>query len=273
MTWLRQMAAVAHTEFRLGLRRGGLVIGTAAVGLIVTSGTLFFASTDVEGMPRHFAAKAGAQGLAMVWPVFEWLALGLLPIVSAPAIPSDRQSGAGETLRSLPLTGGVYLSGKVLGTLATVLPTAAVALTLHFLLHLVLLGPIGTRVLLELTFLSGLPLLLWASTMGVLVGCLLQTRRAAILIGVVVGMAGPLMWTMPFGAAAGPSQWATGDANRLIYQAISRFVLERYDLLPAYIPHSLQTGMQALQSIIIALFVLAGAATVARLWLKWKENF
>jgi hypothetical protein len=81
---LQQVAAIARTELRFGLRRGWPVVGTAVIGLVVSAGTLYVATSNIAGLPRTYAAGAGADALAMSWPVFQWLALVVLVGVLSP---------------------------------------------------------------------------------------------------------------------------------------------------------------------------------------------
>jgi hypothetical protein len=270
MRALRQIAAIARTELCFGLRRGWPVVGTAVIGLVVSASTLWLAFMNMEGLPRRYAAEISAGALAMAWPAFQWLGLGVLPIVTAPAIPSDRQFGVDELLRSLPLTGTIYLAGKVLGTMTAVLLTGAATLALHLGLHLALIGPFDPSLYLELTVLSALPLLIWAPAVGVLAACGLRTRRAAIFVGVLVGMAGPLCWSLAFRPPADLGPYA-GTASLLSRQPVSDFVLGRYGLLPAYVLPA--TNGEVVQVLVVAQLVLLVVAVAARLRLYWKENF
>lgn len=273
MAGLQQMIAIARTEFRFGFRRGGPIVAIIAIGLIVTVGTLYLASANMAGLSRNFAAKAGAQALAMVWPSFEWLALILLPFVSAQAIPLDRQFGVNEMLRSQPLTGGVYLIGKVVGTVSAVLLVGAVVLALHLLLHVALLGPPHMGLYLELTALSALPTLVWSSTMGVVTGAALRTRRAAMLAGALVGVVGSMIWGLSAGSAAAPGEWITVGVERMVYQAPSRSILGRYNLLPPWVMYAPTADAEAVQAIIATFLILIVIGVTARVWLWWKEAF
>ena len=97
---LSRMASVARTEIRFGFRRGWPVVGTVAVVLVVSAFALYvgymMARDMPQGMPkevfREYAPTAGALGLAGAWPVFEWLALVILPIVTAQAIEQLKHS-------------------------------------------------------------------------------------------------------------------------------------------------------------------------------------
>jgi hypothetical protein len=272
MMTLARIGAVAYTEFRFCLRRGGPIIGMAGAGFVLTAVTLYIGVKNSQGLPSY-ATQAGANALAMFWPVFEVLVLGLLPIVTAPAIPLDRQFGVFELLRSLPLTGGVYLIGKVLGTVAAVLGTGLLVLAIHIVLHLVMIGSPQVDLYLKITFFSGLPIVLWATTIGVLAGTGLRTRMTAVFTGVLAGIAGLFIWYASswFNLATGRS--LAEPANGSAYQAISKFIFQQYGLVPPYGFHDPNAGGQALQSIILPFLVLLGAAIAARLWLLWKEDF
>jgi ABC-type transport system involved in multi-copper enzyme maturation permease subunit len=242
-----------------------------AVGFILTAATLYFGVENAAGLSPSAATQTGAQSLAMAWPSFEWLALCLLPIVAAPAIPSDRQFGVLEILRSLPLTGGVYLIGKVLGTVVAVLGTGLLVLAIHIVLHLIVIGSPQVDLYLELTFFSGLPIVLWATAVGVLVGTGLRTRLTAILAGIPVAIAGIFIWNIPNWFSLVTGRLLAEQNAHLTYQPISTFILGQHGLL--YVPMNPNAGSQALQSIIIPFLVLLGVTIAARLWLLWKEDF
>ena len=238
--------------------------------LVVSAATLYVTFLQMQGMPRSYAAQDGAMILAMVWPVFQWLALGVLPIIAAPAIPTDRLFGVDDLLRSLPLGGGAYLAGKLLGTVTGVLLTGGAALSLHVLLHLTLLGPLDPGLYLELTLLSALPLLVWSPAMGVLAACGLRTRRTAVFVGVLVALVSPMCWGLAFRGPEGYGSFR-GIASQLSRQVASDYVLGRYGLHPSWMPPV--TGQEVARGLLAALFQLLVVGVVARLWLWWKENF
>ncbi len=271
MKALRQVTAIVRTELRFGLRRGWPVVGTAVIGLTVSAGTLYLAFLNMEGLPHRYTAESGAMALAMVWPAFQWLALGVLPMVSAPAIPSDRQFGVDELLRSLPLTASTYLAGKVLGTVAAVLLTGTAMLALHVILHLAFIGPLRADLYVELILLSALPLLIWAPAIGVLAACGLRTRRRAILVGMLLAVVGPPFWSLGLRPPAGRDSFFVEHTSLLSRQPISDFVLGRHGLLPGWVPQV--TGGEVVRALAGALLVLLITSLLARLWLHWRENF
>ncbi len=270
MKALRQIAAIVRTELRFALRRGWPVVGVAVIGLAISAATFYLALANMEGLPRDSAAESSARDLAMVWPAFQWLVLGVVPMVSAPAIPLDRQFGVNELLHSLPLTGAIYLLGKVLGTVIAVLATGAATLALYVVLHLVLLGPLRTELYLALILFSALPLLVWAPAVGVLAASGLQTRRRAVLVGTLVGFASPLCWGLRFLPPADLRPFE-GAAAQLSHQPISDLILYRYGLLPPYtLP---PTESDVIRTSLLALSILLAASLFARLQLHLKEDF
>ncbi|MBN1934748.1 MAG: hypothetical protein JW934_08780 [Anaerolineae bacterium] len=255
----RQLAAVAHAELRFGLRRGWPVIGTGIVLLVISAGTLYLAYMNIQGAPRDLIAQESASSLVMVWMSFPSLALGVLPIVAAPAVPTDRQLGVSELLRGTSLTGGLYLAGKVLGTGAAVLLTGVVGLIAHLAVHWIVIGPFDAGLYLELALWAGLPLLLWASTIGVLAACGARTRKTAILIGVPVGLLSLLTQSTGF-------------------ELVSDRVLSRHGLWGYWPGTSIAGGggtpfWPARWPFLLLLIELLAIGALARLWLWWRENF
>ncbi|MGB7538853.1 MAG: hypothetical protein WBM17_09955 [Anaerolineales bacterium] len=273
MNTLTRIITVARMEFLFCLRRGGPIIGMVIAGLILTIATMFFGSNNAAGLSSAAATQAGAQALAQSWPAFEWLVLGLFPIVAVTAIPLDRQFGVFELLRSMPLTGGVYLLGKVIGTLAAVLGTGLLVFILHIILHVIMIGTPQADLYLKLTLLSGLPNVVWATSIGVLAGTAFKSRLTAILAGVPTAIAGIFLWNAPSWFAKGTDPSLSGGSSRLAYSPVSSFILGHFDALKYLVSGTPNGGSRALQSIVISFFVLICAVIAARFWLLWKEDY
>jgi len=262
---LRQIGAIARTEVRFGLRRGWPVVGVAVAGLAVSGATIWLAAENTEGLALSRVAERSAKALADIWPAFPFLVLGILPMVSAPAIPLDRQLGVDELLKSLPLASGTYLAGKVLGTVAAALLAGAATLVLHVVLHLALVGPLLVEVYALLTLFSALPLLTWAAAMGVLIASGLRSRRGAILLGLLVGMVSLFAWGFavmrpPYSSDQGYYVERTGS---LVRDPVLDLVLQKHGLLPSYAPPP--TSERPLYMIGAALLVLAVTSALALL--------
>lgn len=288
MNTLYQILGIARTELRFALRRGGPVVGVLAVSLVTSGSALYLASNDAQDYPSLSRALLGGgmNELYMAWPAFLLLTLAVLPMVCATAIPSDRQFKTHELLCSFPLGGAAYLAGKVLGTWAAVTLVGGIALSIHLLLHLLLAGPPNAGLYLALTVLCGLPLSLWSSAAGVLVGSVLSTRRSAWLAGLLVGLASVFVAALAFRPApdyhAIPvlhySSQAQATANLLTHNVLSDAVFQHFhvysmdaDIRLGLIPPA--TGSQVALALAAGLAALLAGSLLARAWLARKESF
>lgn len=220
---IRQVLAIARTEFRFAFRRGAPVVVTALIGLIVGSAILFNPIANLPNFPRYdeFSPEQVERMLEMgiTETVFQslnrdsitdmtasstvdgwflmFLALLLLPIATAGIVPADRQFGMLELLRSTPITATTYLAGKILGTLGIVFFIALFPLLIFLIvLEGILLNTYQAGVPLylisfyiKLAIMDGIPLLACGAIIGILTGVALRTRRAALFPGLLAGMA------------------------------------------------------------------------------------
>lgn len=314
MRRLSQIFAIARTEFRFSFRRGSPVAVTALIGLVVGAGIVIMLVSGLVDNPTSYtiswnaesvaklatlgftvhgfnifmkdlAADMTTDSLSLTWTLM-LLAFFLLPLSTATSIPADRQFGAGELLRSTPITGGSYLAGKILGVLAAVLLTASLTLMMFLVAldvvfhHFYQAGLPGNlfEFYVELTLLDGLPLLVWGTAIGVLTGVAFTTRRKAILPGLAMGLLSILFWGFAYSPVKSFS----------MVDLASSYVLQNYHSAAAAIelrlygqavPLTLNPGEStvSLGQVILmygsAFLVLLLFATMARLWLKQKENF
>lgn len=321
---VRQILAIAKTEFRFGLRRGAPVVMTALIGLLLAAGILMNTGNNLSmadpgmgqftpdqvvrltergitpGVYRSLArdqyADHTAQDTTGAWFSL-YLALLLLPLAAAGTIPADRQFGVSELLRSLPLDGNVYLLGKIFGTLSLVLfialfPFLLFLSVLEGILSLAYGGGIPLPLFLffmELSLVDGLPVLVFASSMGVLAGIGSRSRRTAILPGLVTGILAISFWLWAFRSVALSPVSDLVD----IFDLAAHSVFQGYQNIwqaswtrvvgmgnvPAFdltllgsdapiVRMGQVAGMYAL-----SLAILAGVYALARRWLLWKENF
>jgi len=178
-------------------------------------------------------------------------------------------------IRSLPLTGGIYLLGKMLGTVAAVLFTGAVMLALFLGVHLAFIGPVNGPLYLEVVLFSGLPLLVWAPALGVIVGTVVNKRVSSVFIGLLAGLTGLLPWGWfappPAEAAAimGPTlAWI----NRYVsHPPITEWIWARYGWKDPWWPPA-PDGTVGL-TVAVAFLLLMAGALLARGWLVRRDNF
>lgn len=293
MKTIRQILVIAWTEFRFGFRRVGPVAVMALIGLSVSAGIIIMAAsmylTNKEysqtyerlrhdpALRESLAAKGVTfeslplpskmmeitldGGLADGWMPFPLLAFILLPMVAAPTLPADHQFGVAELIRSTPISGSIYLAGKVLGVITNALLTAVAGLLLYSAVTLVMyrIFPL-TKTVLELTLLDGLPVVVGISTLGVLIGTPLRRRNSAILVGLVSGVLSLVVWMLP-------SKEIGYIFDLAAYSVFQRNYLGMGEGFPPIASSAIVTMYGS------AFIVLTLVAVLARLWLKWKENF
>ena len=287
---LPQFLAIARAEFRFGLRRGGPVVPTVLIGLVLDIGILLatlmqvndfkaavqynFYSNPAELQKIQQAGIAlpsladdadsiNFEGLFAAWSYFYILSFLLIVSAVAPAIPADRQYGVMELLRSLPVDAGPYLAGKVLGALAAAVTVAVMPLLVYCAIPLLLVGSIPFTLIVRLSLLDGLPVLIATITLGVLTGVPFGRRILAAGAGLLSGILGlaAIVLSSRENPYMGGGFLTPAAAYVLRITDTSGMPLPRVsgsELLIFY------GGMGA------ALILLAG---LARSWFHWKENF
>jgi ABC-type Na+ efflux pump permease subunit len=314
MKTLWQIFAVARTEFRFGLRRGGPVVTTILIGLVfgaaILIGPLANLSTTKEdlnnvlhnptviqkwtekGYTVDFVRQNYSGSMAemtvfsvpMSWFILLLTSFLLLPAAAAISLPADRKFGVAELLHSTPISGGSYLTGKILGVGVTVALIGLIPLGLFFgvlewaFLDAFRIGlPMDVIVFfLKFSILDGLPILGWGLTIGILAGSVFRSRLAAVFPGLVAGMLSILFWLVAFRAP-------TKQMDLVAYYLLQNYHSNALDAMAKATGTSFPSllgegapligiGQVILMYLIITitLFCLAG---LARLWLKWKENF
>jgi len=317
MKTLWQIFAVARTEFRFGLRRGGPVITTLLSGLVFGAAILLnplanlsMAKDDLNhilqnptviekwtekgytvDIYRQTAAGSIAEMTVFSVP-WAWFTLLLtyfllLPAATAASLPADRSFGVAELLHSTPISGGSYLAGKVLGVGLTVGLIGLIPLGLFFgvlegsFLYAFQVGVPADVVgfFFKFALLDGLPILGWGLTIGILAGSIFRSRRAAVFPGLVAGILSIFFWLAAFSPPDLPFMQLDMAAYYLLqnYHSTVLDTLAKLTGFPS--PPMLGKGAPVIGIerviimyliIAISLFSLAG---LARLWLKWKENF
>jgi len=312
VTAVHQVLAVAWTEFRFAFRRGAPVAVTILTGLLVSAGILVLM---LESLPTYasaltftpdqqarwlaagftleqharFVTNGPADMLVMgtlLGGLLMFVALLLLPAATISALPADRVCGVAELLRSTPLTGARYLAGKVLGVLWAVALTGMAMLGLFFAAADILffssmhigLSWSACRYYLEIAFLDGSLFLVWGTSVGVLLGAIFRTRRAAIFPGLLAGGFSIFFWLTAFRP---PST----DSGLQFTDRLQYFLVQNYHSI---IGELAQTGgfnaglfglsrqvefSQVVLMYLTVIGVLSILACLARLWLQWKENF
>jgi hypothetical protein len=314
MKTLVQIYAIARTEFRFGLRRGGPVVTTLLIGLVFGAGILIVPLADLstsketlsqvmqnqtvveqwaeKGFSMDFFRQIYAGSMAnmtvfsvpMSWFILVITSFLLLPAATATSLPADRAFGVAELLHSMPINGGIYLAGKVLGVGVTVALIGLIPLGLFFVvLEWIFLDAFQVGVpadvfgfFFKFVLLDGLPILGWGLTIGILAGSGFRSRRAAVFPGLVAGILSILFWLAAFSA---PAKQFDVAAYYLLqnYHSVALDTLAKVTGFP--FPPLLGEGAPVIgiERVIIMYLIIAvtlfSLTWVACLWLKWKENF
>jgi hypothetical protein len=309
-----QIYAVALTEFRFGLRRGGPVVTTVLIGLIFGAAILInplanlsYSKDELNNILQNTSVieKWTAKGYSV--DIFRQQAVGmmaettvilvspawftllltsflLLPAATAASLPADRSFGVAELLHSTPISGGSYLAGKILGVGLMVALIGLIPLGLFFgVLEWAFLDAfrVGVPVdvisfFVKFALMDGLPVLGWGLTIGILAGSVFRSRLAAVFPGLVAGILSIFFWL----AALSVPSVQLDAATYFLLQNYHSAALDIMDKATGSTPPPLfgaeapiiGIGRVIMMYLVIAvtLFILAG---LARLWLKWKENF
>lgn len=272
MSMFKKITAVAANEFRLGIRRGWPVIATATTCLILSFSMLFIGQRNIQSNNFQYEAKDAGKALEMSWAGYLWLGIILLPMACAPSIPYDRQTKVHELTCSMPITGLVYLFGKLLGVWGVTLLTSATCFLLHFALYSLLVGPLELRLYLELILIAGFPLLMWSSAFGVLVAGVLPNRKMAIIIGLLSGALSSLIWTLPFRDPPKSLMFNVSIpvTSLLTRQQSADYVFYHYNLLPSLYPPV--TTQQLIMGFGLELMILFIGILLVNSWLTLKEG-
>ncbi len=290
MKSLKQIFAIARTEFRFGLRRGGPVVPLVLIGLFLDAAVLLAVTAEMNNfgynMEMNFyndpeklrkiqqagirlptlsdqADQINTAGLFTSWSFYYVLTFILVGSAVAPTIAADRQFGVMEILRGLPISGGHYLAGKILGVLATGISTALFPLLVYFVISMLTIGSIPMVQLSGLLLMDGIPLLSAALSLGVLSGVMFGRRLPAAGFGLFTGILGL--------AAIVASSKANPYMGGGFLSPAAAYILRTTDTSGMPRPQVSAGEVVIFLVVMLALFVIL--MVLARMWLKWKDNF
>jgi hypothetical protein len=309
-----QILAIARTEFRFGLRRGGPVVTTILIGLVFAAAILLnplanlsMAKDDLNHLLQNPTViekwtekgytvdifRQQAVGMMAETTVFlvspAWFTLLLtsfllLPAATAASLPADRSFGVAELLHSTPIGGGSYLSGKILGVGLTVALIGLIPLGLFFgVLEWAFLDTFRVGIpmdvvvfFLKFALLDGLPVLGWGLTIGILAGSVFRSRAAAVFPGLVAGILSIFFW---LAALSVPSMQLDAASYYLLqnYHSVALDIMAKATGSTPPRLFGVEAPIIGIGRVIVMYLIIAVTlfclAYLARLWLKWKENF
>lgn len=290
MKSLKQISVISRMEFLFVFRRGGPLVATAVIWLLVIAGELFmlfsnFGPVDYKNYSQAYRSYCGVSedlsldsvacrmrspqeelstfsslNLSFAWLPFFLLSFLLLPMVSALSIPSDHQFGVDELLFSMPVTGSAYLAGKCLGLSLAVILVSAVMLGVYDLIILAVYGSLSLSMSIHWIAVYGLPIAILTIMLGTSIGAFLRTRRSAIILGLLAGLIGISSWVIAFQS---PNIGQTID--RLSY-----FIFQQNGLLHG--GGVVITSGEIITMYFFSFVIVFVVGILARGWLMWKEN-
>lgn len=207
--YLNTIPAIIQNEFRVQWRRRGLLVLTLSMVTLPIAAAFFMRSELVNinsewvvagAIDPEQARRQLAQTiLAVIWaPLYVVLSL-ILPILTADAVPRDRQAdnstGWGELLDSLPVPGGIYLLGKLLGVWASALASCLAAMLITGMSWWLLLGPFDLSLYLQEWLFGAAALAMLNGGLSTLAAATQPSARRGVGIGISISLI-TITWLM-----------------------------------------------------------------------------
>lgn len=202
----RQLVAMVRYEGLLLWRRRALpalligLLTTPIIGLLVAQDKFSgYRAALAAGTlsPDLVRSLVTAEMLPPLWIGTALIVILLLPLLTADALPRDRQVGVRELWETLPVTPAAYLGGKVLGVWVSLLGVLGLAALGAGALWGLGVGPFHLGPFLELWGVGIAGLALLNAALALLLAAGQPTSRRALL----VGMAFSLVCLLGLGAA------------------------------------------------------------------------
>lgn len=190
-----QLGAMIRYEFLLQWRRA--VLPALAVAWLVTP--VLGAFIELETFrgyqtalargtlaPEVARADITARLVPVTWLGVALVSMVLLPLAVANTIPRDREAGVRELLDTLPLSPGVYLTGKLFGLWLSLFAGLALAALVAGSVWRLVIGPFNVGLYLELWLVNAALVLFINAGLSMLLAAGQPTSRRATMVGSVV---------------------------------------------------------------------------------------
>lgn len=177
MQWRRRGLPMFMVVFGLGL----LLMALGLRGCTAEEAAQLEAS-EVE-VPSDVIQLEATLSITFGWSVALTLLTLAIPPIVAETIPKDRQVGVRELIDSLPLSPGIYVTGKLLAVWVSMLVGLVGVAVLYGLGGWLIQGPYDLGVYLVFWTVGIVPLALFTSGMSTLLPAGQHTRRRATLVG------------------------------------------------------------------------------------------
>ena len=192
-TQISQLFGIAWYEFKMHWRRRALLVITIAIIGIIFAEMLIFGGDITNFVPAFRAdptlltEEQNVRFHTLNVVFITWGAVGaimafILPIVVSDSIPLDKQHNVYELMRTLPLSSGVYVAGKVLGVWLASLGSMALSLVVLGVIWRLQVGAYDVFAYLDMWLMGAALVGLLNSALGVLLASTQPSRRRALLL-------------------------------------------------------------------------------------------
>jgi pimeloyl-ACP methyl ester carboxylesterase len=207
---ITQVAGIAAYEFRMLWRQRAMrVFAATQIVIFLAMAALniaerVFSPAVLSALPGEQRSVAYGEFLAwLLAPFVLSMVLWLYPLLISNQVPSDQRIGVAELLRVLPMGDGVYLAGKILGSVlagaSSVLLTTVISAPVWFL-RVGAFYPVPALNILSLSLL----LLIVTTTQGVLLGATQNSTQRALALLLAVMIVPELLQSVPLISALLP---------------------------------------------------------------------
>ena len=277
---LNQLGGIIRYEVRMQWRRRTALVVMLPLVLLPLLYAVFFKSAQLAPpanlTAERLAQQESANATAFNWALAYILLAFALPVAVADTAPKDRQLGVSETLGSLPLGPGVYLSGKVISVWLMSLAGLGIGVVLNAIVWRVAVGPFDPRVALQVWLLGALPVALINSALSVLLASRQATRRRALFVGAAFVMGCAVMLVIGLDQLRTMSGEIISFGQSLNPGRPALFLHYMFGIHGAW--GNFSQSVQAVAPESATVSILGGALEVAVLWIvvwgwmRWRER-
>lgn len=266
--WCRRLIGMIWYEIMLHYRRRGLVTLTVAVAILLAlliPGMPLLLPPPDENMPEWVWLLSPGQMLASVTMAAIVIAL---PALLADTIPLDRRQGMRELLKSLPLSDGVYLAGKVLGVLGASTLLWGGVILFEALLIRIAIGPFQSQFYLAQIILAVVPAFLFVACASVLLAVGQRSQMGSALVG--IALTGYSLVISLVTSTGAPRRWGIlSPASGIAFS----YSLDKWGApFGIYTRSYPVSATDVTLTLALGLFQLVVLALTAWIWLRRKEG-
>jgi len=192
---LHQVLAATWYEMILQARRGAIWITLITIQAPVIGFALYLSWRTVSTNPTYYIGPQEisfevTSSIIETLPLVPLLLMAVLPFMLADTIPAERRSNVLEILKHLMLSPGTYLAGKVLGALGVLVVALLATTVIQIVLTVIIVGDIDVLFLVQVTGVLWIPLLIYATSISVLLPSKFTSRRWAWAIAILFSLVG-----------------------------------------------------------------------------------